>query len=431
MSDQIDFTKSSLNALLAADAGKRSYYLDDNKKSAHLRGFGLVVNDKGRKHFLLTQYFKRDRKTVRLRCGEYPHVTVEQARKKAEKFQTMLNHDIHPTEERQESLSARKLASENERIKSITLTEVLTDYLRHKELKESTKQDYIKVLKEVWLDWLEKPMLEITDELVKDRYRKRLKTSVARGNYAMRVTRALFNFAKIEYKLPDGSVIFDRNPVNVLSEGKTWHRVERRKRIVGKHALADWLAAVEALDSLVTKSYIKFLLFTGARRSEAARLLVSDVNFEAGVFTLRDTKNGSDVTLPMSDYVMEILRPLAATGETWIFKSPMTGTHIKDPRKGIRRVIDKSGVEFSLHDLRRTFITTAEGLDISYYAIKALVNHKSRANTDVTEGYLDIAQDYDRLRKASQRITDRILISASKVDQDRVVQFKSNRIDRV
>lgn len=50
----------------------------------------------------------------------------------------------------------------------------------------------------------------------------------------------------------------------------------------------------------------------------------------------------------------------------------------------MRWVIRESGVTFSLHDLRRTFITVAESLDISAYPVKRLVNHKM--SRDVTAG---------------------------------------------
>ncbi len=68
----------------------------------------------------------------------------------------------------------------------------------------------------------------------------------------------------------------------------------------------------------------------------------------------------------------------------------------------MRHLREISGVEFTFHDLRRTFITVAESLDISSYAIKRLVNHKN--GNDVTEGY--IVSNIDRLRAPMQRITD-------------------------
>jgi len=53
----------------------------------------------------------------------------------------------------------------------------------------------------------------------------------------------------------------------------------------------------------------------------------------------------------------------------------------------------------------RTFITIAESLEISAYALKKLLNH--RMGNDVTYGYL--IMDVERLRKPMQHITDTLL----------------------
>ncbi len=65
---------------------------------------------------------------------------------------------------------------------------------------------------------------------------------------------------------------------------------------------------------------------------------------------------------------------------------------------------EKSGIDFKHHDLRRTFITIAEGIDIPYYALKRLVNHSMSG--DVTAGY--IVPDVERLREPMQSISDEI-----------------------
>lgn len=78
---------------------------------------------------------------------------------------------------------------------------------------------------------------------------------------------------------------------------------------------------------------------------------------------------------------------------------------LTDPKKQIKNVIDESGVSFTTHDLRRTFITIAESLDISAYSLKRLLNHKM--TNDVTAGY--IITDVERLRTPMQKITDYIM----------------------
>ena len=68
--------------------------------------------------------------------------------------------------------------------------------------------------------------------------------------------------------------------------------------------------------------------------------------------------------------------------------------------------MDKASViQFTVHDLRRTFITIAESLDISAHALKRLLNHKMTG--DITAGY--IVTDVERLRKPMQQITDYFL----------------------
>ena len=59
-------------------------------------------------------------------------------------------------------------------------------------------------------------------------------------------------------------------------------------------------------------------------------------------------------------------------------------------------------LRITIHDLRRTFITVADSLDIGRYALKRLVNH--RMPNDVTAGY--IISDVERLRDPMQDVSD-------------------------
>ena len=86
---------------------------------------------------------------------------------------------------------------------------------------------------------------------------------------------------------------------------------------------------------------------------------------------------------------------------------PGAGKHgyMIEPRAQIVKVMVASQVTFTLHDLRRTFITVAESLDISAYSVERLVNHKM--GNDVTAGY--IITDVERLRAPMQKVTDYLL----------------------
>lgn len=87
--------------------------------------------------------------------------------------------------------------------------------------------------------------------------------------------------------------------------------------------------------------------------------------------------------------------------QDYVFSSRRSG-YFANPKGAMERLCKHSGIDITMHDLRRTFITTAESLDISMYAIKQLVNHKSGG--DVTGGY--IIKNFERLREPMQRITN-------------------------
>lgn len=72
---------------------------------------------------------------------------------------------------------------------------------------------------------------------------------------------------------------------------------------------------------------------------------------------------------------------------------------MNDPKKQMDKVRKISGVYFTVHDLRRTFITIAEKLEIPAYTLKRLVNHKDKR--DVTLGY--IIYDTDRLKEPMEK----------------------------
>ena len=96
---------------------------------------------------------------------------------------------------------------------------------------------------------------------------------------------------------------------------------------------------------------------------------------------------------------------------------------MQEPKKAIAKVREASGVSFTLHDLRRTFITVAEGLDISSYTLKRLLNHKN--NRDVTAGY--IVLNAERLRQPMERISSYILRAAGIEETGRVIEITSAR----
>ena len=219
----------------------------------------------------------------------------------------------------------------------------------------------------------------------------------------MRVLRAVFNHARKKYEDAQGNPIILINPVDRLSDNRAWYKVERRRSLIKPHQLPAWYQATLELNAETTRDYLHFLLFTGLRRSEASRLPWADVDFKDRTFIIRETKNHQPHTLPLSDFLQQLLeRRRDNAASPFVFPSESERGYLVEPRTAVERVSEHSGVEFTLHDLRRTFITIAESLDIPGYARKRLMNHKDP--NDVTAGY--IVSDVERLREPMQKITD-------------------------
>jgi integrase len=268
-------------------------------------------------------------------------------------------------------------------------------------------------MNEAFHDWQSKPLLEITKDMVAKRHRKLGEKSEARANLAMRFLRAIFNFAAGEYENAKGQSLIIENPVKRLSHTRAWYRIERRQTVIKAHELAVWYQAVMDVQderssgkSAALRDYLLLVLFTGLRREEAASLKWDQIDLKAKTLRIKDTKNRQAHVLPLSNFLYDLLISRYAEADAgFIFESNSKLGYIIEPRKVMKKVIAKSGVTFTLHDLRRIFITIAESLDIPGYTLKRLMNHKM--NHDVTAGY--IVMDVERLRTPMQMITDPLL----------------------
>jgi len=288
-----------------------------------------------------------------------------------------------------------------------TLRETWEDYQIDRPLEEKTKRDYHNMLHHAFKDWLDEPITAITGDMVRQRHRELGRNSgQAYANYSMQTLRALINYAKAEYRDEKGNPIILVNPVSRLSETRTWYKKKRRRTFIPFHMLGAWLDAVDRLENRTVRAYLLTLLFTGLRKTEAAQMRWSWVDFEAKKLTIPEevTKNDDPHVLPLPDFIAELLQEhkKVSTGP-YVFS--LSGGPIVELRRHMQKVTEMCSVTFTLHDLRRTFITIAESLDISYYALKRLINH--RLSSDVTAGY--IVPNPERLREPMNRIAKKIL----------------------
>jgi integrase len=375
-------------------------------------GLGISVFPSGVKSFIFQGRVAGTNKKRRITLGKYGTITLKAAEELAVSWADRLAKGDDPV-----TIKRKRKA------RAITLDDAINEYLsaRKTKLKPGTIADMQKVMGAGLPDWYKKPINEITREMVTRRHKKLGLQSPAQANLCFRYLRAVLNYASNIHADEQGHELLPSNPVKILSVTRSWHRIGRRTRHLRSHEIKRYIQAVIGLTEAperepgtgklnpklkqgdVARDFYMLLLLTGLRRSEALGLNWRDIDFEAKTLTIIDTKNRENHTLPLSDYLFDMLKAR---------HEKRTGDKVLDGFSNFRyaedRIFKQTGIRLSPHDLRRSFATAAESLDISAYAVKALLNHKQ--SEDITRGYIQMSPE--RLMAPMQKITDYFLMTA-------------------
>jgi integrase len=388
----IKITEKAVSALPSA-TGKQELFWD-----TELSGFGVLVSGATNiKTYVAQASLKGNRRRVTI--GRCDRLKTAAARDKARE------------------VLAQMALGEDPKAKAatVTLQSALDTYCeaRRAKIKAATLDGYRRDCRIYLSDWLKRPLSEITSDMIETRHasiadeiRERQanpdpRAGQARANGVMRVFRLLYSHAEVRREdLPP-------NPARRLK--RAWFKVPRRQRVVKFEDMPTFYAAIGSLENTIAADYIRFLLFTGLRRREAAALKWSEIDFGNKAFTIpaERTKAGRALTLPMSDLVSDLLvarRSIGKSSNDFVFFANSESGHIEEPKFAFDQIEEATGIKSSPHDLRRVFATVADSCEISALAIKALMNHAQPS--DVTSGY--IITSAERLRKPAQMIADKI-----------------------
>jgi len=380
MANNFNFTQQRIEKLPTPEKDRKDYY--DTEVSKLI----CRVSPTGNKSFCVLKRTANG-KLQRVTLGKFPDVSVSEARKMAQSALTGLAQGINPTEKKR-----------TDRVKKMTLSELMAKYIEQKGLKLSsgTAADYQKKLNEGFPDWLDKPVNTITREMVAARHKNLPGNSVTKDN-KMRILRLLMRYA-LALK------IIEESPTDILkkSELALWSKPTRKSRIIPADSLKDWYEAVLQLTNPKAKTYLLLLLYTGLRANEALHLEWKNVDFKNDNLIVMDTKNHSNFTTYIPIQLKPYLRNLfeVTGGNLYVFPGDNADGVMAIPRWPLDQVTLKTGVEFSSHDLRRTFATIAEASLLPETIIKRLLNHTT--DNCVTGGY--IRTEANTMKQAIDRI---------------------------
>jgi integrase len=354
--NKFTFTKASLDTVASPDSGKRNRVRD-----LKVRGLLLDVTSSGTKTF----YVRKKVKGVSSwhRIGEYPELSIEQARGLAGQINADIAQGRNPHE--------KQRAENNE----LTLGQMFQFYIqRHAKKSAKTyqalEQNFERYLKELKA----RKLSSISNQEMEEIHQK---LGDERGTYVanrtIQLLRAVFNKA-ILWKLFEGS-----NP----AAGITLFREKARERFLSTEEVQRLFSVLEAEPDTDLRDFVWLSLLTGVRKNNILSMRWDDIDFAAKTWLIAETKNGIGQLVPLSEREIAVLdhRRQQIKGE-FVFPSKSQSGHVEDPRRSWTSLLRRARIEdCTLHDLRRNLGSWMASENVNVALIKSALNHKDMKTT--------------------------------------------------
>lgn len=332
------------------------------------KGLSLRVMPTGTKTWVFR--YMIDGKARRMTFGQYPAVSLAEARKLHGAAMQEVERGIDPAAEKQEAKATRKTAP--------TVTELFQEFWEM-ELKKKVSGAEQKrfFFKDVYPSWGERKVSTITRRdavLLVDIVRERAPVTANRvQSFLVR----MFNFAA------ERGVV-DYSPLAGLKKKPE----KARQRVLSDEEIKLLWTALNLEDTTidlyrVTKLALKMILLTGQRPGEVCGMTWSETSGDTWAIPATRMKGREAHTIPLSGMAQEILEDARAySGDSrFVFRSsykedsPLTNRALA---KAISRHWQEIGIteQFTPHDLRRTLRTRLAEIGIDDVVAERVMGHK-------------------------------------------------------
>ena len=354
MSNKFKFTKRKIESLFPTDETK-TYH------DTETAGFKLTISKAGTYTFIV--YRKIKGTPERFKLGNFPAVTVEQARKKADIINAAIAQGHNPNDDKRADRA------------ELTLKDLFSEYLENhaKQYKKSWATDEMNY-KNHLSHWDNKKLSHIDRVAVQSLHRK-IGKSVGhyQANRILALVKVIFNRA-IEWGMFDKA-----NP----AQGIKHYKEKSRERFLQADELQSFFKSVAEEENETIRDYVLISLLTGARRANVLAMQWEEINFNRREWLIPETKNGNSHTLPLTQEAIKILEERKKDSSSkFVFSGTGKTGHLVEPKKGWARIKKRAGIkDLRLHDLRRSLGSWQASTGASLPIIGKTLAHKNVATT--------------------------------------------------
>lgn len=384
MDNRIRFTKTAVMDLQLPENGRRAVFYDSEVPKLAIR-----LTASGSRTFYVV---KRDSKSMAwVKLGTFPDMTVEAARKAAERilgdFAKGINPAMAKREERQKQTLGEafdqyfKLHIGPHNIKSAEEIRALWERCLGNLPDMPVKKHGRKRSKHPGgVDWTKKKLDAIDAAAVRTLHASIGKTHRTLANRVIELVSSIFNRA----------TEWGYRGVNPADGIKPFKEI-KRDRFIQSDELPRFFEALAADSSVDFKHFVLLALLTGARRSNVLSMRWQDVNIPAATWRIPNTKNDEPQVVALVPEAVEVLREREPKETGCVFPAPSATGYMTPPKKRWRALLARAKVEdLRVHDLRRSLGSWQAISGASLAIIGKSLGHKS---ADATMIYARLSLD--------------------------------------
>jgi integrase len=350
--------------------------------------------------------YRIGRRKVRFTIGTYPAIPLVKARAEARTALARVQCGGDPASERRVERDADSFGQ---------LAEAYLERYAKKN-KRSWKTDEEVLNRDVLPKWKHRRAKDISRRDV----RELVRDIVDRGapimaNRSFEILRRLFNWGISEDYLVTSPCAGLAKPA----------RENRRDRVLTEDEIRAVWEAIEAED-LSIGAIMKLRLVTAQRGGEVASMARAEVDKRTAWWTIpaEKAKNGLSHRVPLSGMARSILEQAEAKAgvSPWMFPSRRKGRHLEQLVQAAHRIRDRSKVDFTPHDLRRTAASYMTGMGISRITVGKILNHVEKGVTATYDRHSYDAEKRQALEAWAVRLE--AIVTRRQQEDDKVAQLR-------